>query len=83
MNAKNEKRSSAIDEEAFFRAIFDNLSPDAVATAIVALREFTSGNQPTDERALAALRQVESFADTLTETLGVDEHQRLMEELAL
>ena len=83
MNAKNEKRRSAVDEEAFFRAIRDNLSPDGVATAIVALREFTSGNQPTDARALAALRQVEWFADTLTETLGVEEHQRLMEELGL
>jgi len=84
MNTNNNERfSGAVDQEAFEKAIRDNLSPEAVATAIVALREFTSGNQPTDARALAALRQVEWFADTLTETLGVEEHQRLMEELAL
>jgi hypothetical protein len=84
MNAKNDERfKSPADREAFERAIRDNLSPDAVATAIVALRAAESGNQPTDERALAALREVEWLADLLTETLGVEEHQRLMEELAL
>jgi len=84
MNARDDERmSGAADQEAFEKAIRENLSPDAVATAIVALREFTSGNRPTAARALAALRQVEWFADTLTEMLGVEEHQRQMEVLAL
>jgi len=83
MNAKNDNFLTPAEREAFERSISDNLSPDAVATAIAWLRAAESGNQPSDERALAALREVEWLADVLTEMLGVDEHNRLMEELGL
>jgi len=83
MNAKNEKRSSAIDEEAFFRAIFDNLSPDAVATAIVALRAAALENNSAQERVISAFCGIQWLADTLEEMLGVEQHQRLMKELGL
>jgi hypothetical protein len=84
MNANQRERfNSPADREAFEKAICDNLSPDGVATAIAWLRAAESGNQPSDERALAALREVEWLADVLTEMLGVDEHNRLIDELGL
>jgi len=83
MNAKNDSFPTPAEREAFERAIRDCLSPDGVATAIAWLRAAESGNIPSDERALAALREVEWLADVLTEMLGVDEHNRLMEELGL
>ncbi len=74
---------SAAEREVFENAIRDNLSPDAVATAIAYLRAAEFGNQPDNDRALAALREVEWLADALTEMLGVDEHNRLIDELGL
>ena len=87
----NEKRQDqeqitmggAVDEAVFEKAILENMSPDGVAAAICYLRCAEFGNQPTSERAIAALREVEWLADTLTELLGVDEHNRLIEELGL
>lgn len=67
----------------FEKAIRENLSPDGVAAAICYLRLAETGNRPTSDRAIAALRQVEWLADTLTDMLGVDEHDRLIEELGL
>jgi hypothetical protein len=88
MSAKRKRQErttmgGAVDQAAFEKAIRDNLSPDGVAAAICYLRCAEFGNQPSDERALAALREVEWLADTLTELLGVDEHNRLVEELGL
>lgn len=83
MNAKNDNFPTPAEREAFEKAIRDNLSPDGVATAIAWLRAAESGNIPSDERALSALREVEWLADVLTEMLGVDEHNRLIEELGL
>jgi hypothetical protein len=80
---QRERFNSPADREAFEQAIRDNLSPDAVATAICYLRCAEFGNQPDGERALAALREVEWLADVLTEMLGVDEHNRLIDELGL
>ena len=74
---------SAAEREVFENAIRDNLSPDAVATAIAYLRAAEFGNQPDNDRALASLREVEWLADALTEMLGVDEHNRLIDELGL
>jgi len=73
----------AVDEAAFERVIRENLSPDGVAAIICYLRCAEFGNQPDSERALAALREVKWLADTLTEMLGVEEHNRLIEELGL
>lgn len=83
MNARDDEHmSGAVDQEAFEKVIRDNLSPEAVAT-IIAFLQPAAFYKPANEDALQALRQVEWFADTLTEMLGVDEHNRLMEKLGL
>jgi hypothetical protein len=83
MNANNDERmSGAVDQDAFEKVIRDNLSPEAVAT-IIAFLQPAAFYKPANEDAMQALRQVEWFADTLTEMLGVEEHNRLMEELGL
>ena len=83
MNANNDERQTgAVDQEAFERVIRDNLSPEAVAT-IIAFLQPAAFYKPANEDARQALLQVEWFADTLTEMLGGDEHNRLMDELGL
>ncbi|MEQ8784796.1 MAG: hypothetical protein RIC55_00795 [Pirellulaceae bacterium] len=62
--------------------IRENLSPEAVAT-IIAFLQPAAFYKPANNDTMQALRQVEWFADTLTDMLGVEEHQRLMEELGL
>lgn len=83
MNANDDERmSGAVDQEAFERVIRDNLSPEAVAT-IIAFLQPAAFYKPANEEAMQALRQVEWLANTLTDMLGVEEHNRLMEELGL
>ena len=81
--SNDERKSGAVDQEAFEKVIRDNLSPDGVATIIAWLRAAESGNQPSDERAISALAEVEWLADALTELLGVEECNRLYDELGL
>lgn len=78
----NERMSGAVDQEAFEQVIRENLSPEAVAT-IIAFLQPAAFYKPANQDAMNALRQVEWFADTLTAMLGVDEHNRLMDELGL
>jgi len=83
MNAnRDERQTGAVDQEAFEKVIRDNLSPEGVAT-IIAFLQPAAFYKPANDDALQALKQVEWFADTLTELLGVDEHNRLMEKLGL
>lgn len=83
MNANNDGRpSGAVDQEAFEKVIRDNLSPEAVAT-IIAFLQPAAFYRPANEDAMQALRQVEWLANTLTDMLHVEEHNRLMEELGL
>jgi predicted O-methyltransferase YrrM len=83
MSAGNDERScGAVDQEAFEKVIRDNLSPEGVA-AIIAFLQSAAFYKPANDDARQALRQVEWFADTLTEMLGVDEHNRLIDELGL
>ena len=83
MNANNDERQTgAVDQEEFEKVIRDNLSPEGVAS-IIAFLQPAAFYKPANEDAQRALVQVEWFADTLTEMLGVDEHNRLMEELGL
>jgi hypothetical protein len=74
--------TGAVDQTAFEQAIRDNLSPEGVATVIAFLQP-AAFYKPANADALAALQQVEWLADTLTEMLGADEHNRLMEKLEL
>ncbi len=76
------RQSGAVDQEAFEKVIRDNLSPEAVAS-IIAFLQPAAFYRPANDDALQALRQVEWFANTLTDMLGVEEHNRLMEELGL
>lgn len=78
----DERQTGAVDQEAFEQVIRDNLSPEGVA-AIIAFLQPAAFYKPANEDAVQALRQVEWFADTLTERLRVDEHNRLMEVLGL
>jgi hypothetical protein len=83
MSANNDERQSgAVDQEAFEKVIRDNLSPEAV-TAIIAFLQPAGIYRPANDDARQALRQVEWFADTLREMIGVREHGRMMDELGL
>lgn len=83
MNVNNDERSSgAVDQAAFEKVIRDNLSPEGIA-AIIAFLQPAAFYKPANEEARQALRQVEWFADTLTDLLGVDEHNRLIDALGL
>lgn len=81
---QNDERleGGAVDQEIFESAIRENLSPEGVAMTIAFLRtagSFRSDN-PANER---AQRQVAWLADTLLEMLGVEEYNRLLDDLGL
>lgn len=78
----DEQQTGAVDQQAFEKVIRDNLSPEAVAT-IIAFLQTAAFYRPANDDAMRALQQVEWFTATLTEMLGVEEHNRLMEELGL
>ena len=82
MTERNE-HEPGFDREAFDEVIKSNLSPEGVAAAICFLRCAEFGNRPTTDRQRAALAEVEWLANTLLETLGVEEHNRLIDELGL
>ncbi len=77
-----EDAPGAVDDEAFADVIRTNLSPEAVAT-IIAFLQPAAFYKPANEDASRALGELEWFADALTALLGIEEHQRLMEELGL
>lgn len=79
---KRTLEAGAVDQAAFESAIRDNLSPEGIA-AVIAFLQPAAFYKPANADAIAALQQVEWLADTLTEMLGADEHNRLMEELGL
>jgi hypothetical protein len=87
MNATNENErhdgSYEFDREAFEDVVRTNLSPEGVAAAICFLRTAEFGNRPTTERQRHALAEVEWLANALLQTLGVEEHNRLIDELSL
>ena len=83
MHANNDERmSGAVNQEAFEKVILGNLSPEGVAT-IIAFLQPAAFYKPANEDAIRGLQQAEWLADTLTEMLGVDEVNRLFEELGL
>lgn len=83
MNQKNQERmSGAVDQEAFDDAIRENLSPAGVA-AIIAFLQPATMNRPTTPEQKQALQEVEWFTNTLIDLLGVDEYNRLLEEISL
>ena len=61
-------------------AELDQMKPGA---AIIAFLQPAAFYRPANEDAMQALLQVEWFANTLTDMLGVEEHNRLMDELGL
>jgi len=83
MNADRDDRTSgAVDQEAFERVIRENLSPEGIATIIAFLHPATMRRGPTVE-ARRGLLELEWFVDTLIDLLGVDEYDRLLNELGL
>jgi hypothetical protein len=83
MSAKNEERpSGAVDQVMFEKVIRDNLSPEGVAAVIAFLRT-TSVNAPTNEAQRQALAEVQWLADTLLDLIGVEECNRIYDELCL
>ena len=82
MTAKNNDNHGAIDQAAFETAIRENLSPEGVA-AIIAFLQPASMRRGQNETQRAALRQVEWFANTLMQMLGVQEFNRLVDEIGL
>ena len=82
MNANPDRNRGAVDQEAFETVIRDNLSPEGVATIIAFLQPATMYKGPTEE-AQRGLRELEWLANTLIDLLGVDEYNRLLEELGL
>jgi len=83
MNAENRERmSGAVDQEMFETVIRENLSPEGVATIIAFLQPATMQKAHTEE-ARRGLRELEWFTDTLIDLLGVDEYDRLLDELEL
>ena len=83
MSARDEELpSGAGNQEAIAKVIRGHLSDDAIATMLAFIR-LAADSKPDTDRALKALQEVEGFADMLTSILGVDEHNRLMDELGL
>ena len=83
MNANNDDgMSGAVDQEAFESAIRDNMSPEGVA-ATIAFLQVASSYHPANEEAEKAFRQITWLRNTLLEMLGVDEFNRLINELGL
>jgi len=83
MSAKNpERQSGAVDQVMFEKVIRDNLSPEGVAAVIAFLRT-ASVNTPTTEAQRQALAEVEWLADTLLDLIGVEECNRIYDELCL
>ena len=78
----HERMSGAVDQETFERAIRENLSPEGVATIIAFLQPATMAKARTEE-AKRGLRELEWFANTLLDLLGVAEYNRLLDELGL
>ena len=72
----------AVDQEVFESAIRENLSPEGVAMTIALLR--SAGNYRSDSAANERARlQVEWLANTLINMLGVEEYNRLLEDIGL
>jgi len=83
MNANVDQRmSGAVDQEMFETVIRNNLSHAGVATIIAFLQPATMQKGPTEE-ARRGLRELEWFTSTLIDFLGIDQYNRLLEELGL
>jgi hypothetical protein len=79
---KRERASGAVDQEAFEKVIRDNLSPEGVATIVAILQPAVHLKPQTDEQ-LRGLLQLEWFVNTLIDLLGVEQYNRLLEEMNL
>ena len=81
MNANNETRmSGAVDQEAFEKAIRDNLSPEGVAALVMALQSAGSIRATTPEGE-QAIQQVIWFHNTLLDMIGVKAFNQAMNDL--
>lgn len=83
MNTRDDAcAGGAVDQKAFEDVMKANLSPEGL-TAVVATLRVASVHRPRNEKARAALREVEWLADTLRDLVGVRTYNRLIDELGL
>ena len=75
--------SGAVDQEMFETAIRDNLSPEASRRRSSPFFSPQPCTRPPTENARRGLRELEWLANTLIDLLGVDEYNRLLDELGL
>ena len=68
--------------EALKKALRETLSPEGVATIAAFLQPATLTKPKTDQQK-AAVCELEWFAELLIEMLGVEEYNRLLDELCL
>ena len=71
-----------VEMEAFERVFRDNLTPECVAVVIAYLQPVASRHATSDKQR-AAFRQAEWLVDTMLKMLGLNEFNRLAEELGL
>ena len=81
-NNQPETADQQAAREALETAIRDNLSPEGVAAIIAFLQPATMYRAP-NEQGKRALIELEWFAEVLLNTLGVEEHNRLIDEIGL
>ena len=81
MNANNETRmSGAVDQEAFEKAIRDNLSPEGVAALVMALQSAGSIRATTPEGE-QAIQQVIWFHKSLHDMINAKAFNQAMNDL--
>jgi hypothetical protein len=81
-NNQPETAEQQASREALEKAVRENLSPEGVAAIIAFLQPATMHRPPT-EQGKQALVELEWFADVLLNVLGVEEHNRLIDEIGL
>ena len=82
MTANNQTEPNRAATKALQDAIRDNLSPEGVA-AVIAFLQTDTVNQPQTEEQRRALVEVNWLADTLLDLIGVEECNRIYDELCL
>ena len=76
------KVSDAVDQEAFEKVVRDNLTPEGV-TAAISFLQVAGSHYPTNDAGKDALKQVAWLTNALTRIIGVEEYNRIIDEIGL
>ena len=83
MSETNHQRpNDAAEQQAFETAIRNNLSPEGVV-AVIAFLSTASITHPDNDEHRKAIEELRWFRDRLLEMVGVEEYNRLLDELGL